>query len=88
MHRDAREERPGRAGRRDDVRRPGKGSAIAYDLIRAKVPKLVDDRVLYPDIETVRYLSENCTILDGVEAELGLLTLAPDTDLPKPSVPA
>ncbi len=69
-------------------RRPGKGTSIAYDLIRTKVPKLVDDRVLYPDIETIRRMVEECTILDAVEAELGPLALARDMDLPRPNVPA
>ncbi|MHC4235582.1 MAG: histidine ammonia-lyase, partial [Planctomycetota bacterium] len=71
-----------------DGRRPGKGTAIAYDLIRSKVPKLVDDRVLWPDIEEIRKLIEANAILDAVEAEIGPLTLARDVELPKPNVPA
>ena len=69
-------------------RRPGKGTGVAYDLIRSKVPPLVNDRVLYPDIEHVRRMVEDCTILDAVEAEVGPLVLARDMDLPKPNVPA
>jgi histidine ammonia-lyase len=69
-------------------RRPGKGTAVAYDLIRSKVPKLVDDRVLHPDIEAIRQMVEDCSILDAVEAEIGSLKLARDMDLPKPNVPA
>ena len=69
-------------------RRPGKGTAIAYDLIRSKVPKLVDDRVLHPDIEAIRRMVEDCSILDAVEAEIGPLKLAREMDLPKPNVPA
>ncbi len=69
-------------------RRPGKGTAIAYDLIRQKVSKLQDDRVLYPDIEAIRAMVEDCAILDAVEAEVGPLLLARDMDLPQPNVPA
>jgi histidine ammonia-lyase len=71
-----------------DGRKPGKGTSVAYDVIRSKVPKLVDDRVLYPDIEAIRLLLEDCSILDAVEAKIGPLSLARDMDLPKPNVPA
>ncbi|MCK4658301.1 MAG: histidine ammonia-lyase [Phycisphaerae bacterium] len=67
-------------------RRPGKGTGAAYDVIRSKVPRLVDDRVLYPDIEHIRLMVEDCTILDAVEAEIGPLLLSRDMDLPKPNV--
>ena len=46
-------------------RRPGKGTGIAYDMIREKVPFLKDDRVLYPDIEAIRLMVEDCSILDA-----------------------
>ena len=69
-------------------RRPGKGTGIAYDLIRTKVPKLVDDRVLYPDIEAIRQMVEDCAIVEAVEAEIGPLALARDVDTPQPNVPA
>jgi len=70
-------------------RKPGKGTRVAYDLIRSKVPALKDDRVLHPDIEAIRKMVEDCTILDAVEAAVGPLKLARDmTDLPKPNVPA
>ncbi|MEW6250164.1 MAG: histidine ammonia-lyase [Planctomycetota bacterium] len=67
-------------------RRPGRGTAIAYDLIREKVPFMVDDRVLYPDIEAVRQLIESNTILAAVEQEVGPLLLARDVELPRPNV--
>jgi len=54
-------------------KQPGKGTKIAYDIIREKVPFLEDDRVLWPDIEAIRLLVESNTILDAVEAELGPL---------------
>ncbi len=69
-------------------RRPGRGTKIAYNLIRKKVPKLVDDRVLHPDIEAIRQMVEDCSILDAVESEIGPLKLARDMDLPVPNVPA
>ena len=71
-----------------DGRRPGRGTGVAYDLIRTKVPRLVDDRVLWPDIEEIRKLVESNAIVDAVEKELGPLALARDmTDLPRPNVP-
>ncbi len=70
-------------------RKPGKGTRVAYDLIRSKVPPLKDDRVLHPDIEAIRKMVEDCSILDAVEVKIGPLKLARDmTDLPKPNVPA
>lgn len=69
-------------------RRPGKGTGIAYDVIRSKVPRLENDRVLYPDIENIRKLIADNAILDAVEAELGPLALARNIDLPGPNVPA
>jgi histidine ammonia-lyase len=69
-------------------KRPGKGTGIAYSLIRSKVPTLKDDRVLYPDIEAIRQLVESNAILDAVEKEIGPLLLARDVqDLPRPNVP-
>jgi len=62
-------------------RRPGKGTAVAYDLIREKVPPLKNDRVLYPDIEAIRQMVEDCSILEAVEAEVGPITLARDVEL-------
>lgn len=62
-------------------KRPGKATGIAYDIIRKKVPPLVDDRVLYPDIEAIRLLIESNEILNAVEAEIGQLQLARDLEL-------
>ncbi|MCK4872340.1 MAG: histidine ammonia-lyase [Phycisphaerales bacterium] len=71
-----------------DGRKPGKGTNIAYEIIRSKVPPLVNDRVLYPDIEAIRQLVEDNTILDAVEAALGPVKLSSDmTDLPTPGIP-
>jgi histidine ammonia-lyase len=69
-------------------RKPGRGTKIAYDIIRQHVPPLVDDRVMYNDIEAICKLVESDEILDAVEAEVGPLKLARDmTDLPTPNVP-
>jgi histidine ammonia-lyase len=68
-------------------RRPGRGTAVAYNVIRTKVPRLVDDRVLHPDIEAIRQLVEDGAILEAVEAEIGPLKLARDVELPRPNVP-
>jgi histidine ammonia-lyase len=69
-------------------RKPGRGTKIAYDIIRRHVPPLVDDRVMYNDIEAICKLVESDEILDAVEAEVGPLKLARDmTDLPTPNVP-
>lgn len=68
-------------------KKPGRGTRIAYELIREKVPFMQDDRVMYPDIEAIRQLIASDTILDAVEKELGPLFLARDmTDLPQPNV--
>ncbi len=67
-------------------KRPGKGTAIAYDLIRERVPHLEDDRVLYPDIEAIRQLIESNELLTAVESAVGPLTCARDVDLPMPNV--
>jgi histidine ammonia-lyase len=68
---------------------PGKGTSVAYEVIRSKVPRLKDDRVLYPDIEAIRQMVEDCSIVDAVEAKVGPLKLARDMkDLPRPLVPA
>ena len=67
-------------------KRPGKGTAVAHDLIREKVPFMENDRVLHPDIEAVRQLVESNTILDAVEKTVGPLLLARDVELPGPNV--
>ena len=68
-------------------KKPGRGTRIAYDLIREKVSFMKDDRVLYPDIEAIRQLIESNTILDAIENGLGPLQMARDVELPGPNVP-
>ena len=55
--------------------RPGKGTKVAYDVIRQHVSFLEKDRVLYPDINKIAELVRNCTILNAVESEIGELPL-------------
>jgi histidine ammonia-lyase len=55
--------------------RPGRGTRIAYDIIRQHVSFLEKDRVLYPDINKIAELVRNSTILNAVESELGELPL-------------
>ncbi|MCC7382621.1 MAG: histidine ammonia-lyase [Deltaproteobacteria bacterium] len=52
---------------------PGRGAAAAHRAIRARVPKLEEDRVLYPDIEAVSGLIEGGALRAAVEAEVGPL---------------
>jgi histidine ammonia-lyase len=59
-------------------KKPGKGTGIAYKLIREKVPFLEDDRVLWPDIEAIRLMVADNTILAAVEKEIGPLQIARD----------
>lgn len=51
----------------------GKGTKVAYSLIREKVEKLVDDRVMYLDINKIYDLVKSHTIIDAVEKEVGSL---------------
>ncbi|MBM3325052.1 MAG: histidine ammonia-lyase [Calditrichaeota bacterium] len=55
--------------------KPGKGTRVAYEVIREHVPHLENDRVLYPDINNIAALVRNSTILNAVEKEIGELSL-------------
>jgi histidine ammonia-lyase len=55
--------------------KPGRGTRIAYDVIRQHVSFLEKDRVLYPDINKIAELVRGNAILDAVEAEIGELRL-------------
>lgn len=52
---------------------PGRGTAAAYNAIREFVPRLDQDRVLYPDIESLTELIVSGRLLARVEAEIGEL---------------
>lgn len=55
--------------------KPGKGTRIAYEIIREHVPHLENDRVLYPDINKIAALIRGNIILKAVEDELGEIPL-------------
>lgn len=55
--------------------RPGKGTRIAYDIIREHVPYLESDRILYPDINIIAELVRENTILKTVEEQIGELSI-------------
>jgi histidine ammonia-lyase len=61
-----------------DFRRPhkgGVGTEAAYKVIRNKVTRLVDDRPLYPDIDTLTELVRDKPLVNAVEKEIGELKL-------------
>jgi len=55
--------------------KPGRGTRVAYDVIRQHVDHLENDRVLYPDINKIAELIRNETVLKAVETEVGELPL-------------
>ncbi len=54
----------------DDAAAQGDGTAVAYALIREKVPFLDRDRALSPLIEEVRKLVADGVIKEEVEAQV------------------
>jgi len=61
-----------------DFKRPlkgGNGTEAAYQVIRSKLEKLVDDRPLYPDIEIVTDLVRDGSIVEAVEEAVGEIKL-------------
>lgn len=50
----------------------GEGTAVAYDLIRKRVPFLQEDTVLATPIEAIRQLVASGSIKEAVEVHLGL----------------
>ena len=53
--------------------KPGEGTQAAYEVIRGKVSRLDEDRVLSTDIEAVKKLMKSGEILAVVEARVGEL---------------
>jgi histidine ammonia-lyase len=57
-----------------DFRRPlraGRGAAAAHDRLRAEVPRLVEDRLMGPDLEAARRLVATGALVDAAAAALG-----------------
>jgi len=48
----------------------GRGTAVAYELIRSRVPFIERDTVMYPHIETVRELVRSGELVRAVEQQL------------------
>jgi len=59
--------------RRDKGRRLGKGTQVAYDLIRSVADVVTDDRELHLDFKKVAALIDANRIVEAVEAEIGEL---------------
>jgi len=53
--------------------KPGEGTRAAYEVIREALPHLEVDRVLSPDIDTMRELMRSGGILAAVEQRIGRL---------------
>jgi len=53
--------------------KPGRGTEVAWRVIRTVVPKLDQDRILAEDIEKVKKLIEEGEIIRGIEEKIGEL---------------
>jgi histidine ammonia-lyase len=53
--------------------RPGAGVAATYEALRVRLPGLAEDRPLAPEIETVRALVLDGTLLAAAEGAVGRL---------------
>ncbi len=56
-----------------DPEKLSKGTREAYKIIRAQIPRLREDRVMYPDIEKSIQMVRDNSILNAVEAAVGKL---------------
>ena len=56
--------------------KPGKGTGAVYDLVRQHVTRLVDDRVLYPDVIKCGELVWSGEIVKAVESEIGEIDIS------------
>ncbi len=56
--------------------KPGKGTKVAYEVIRKYVEHLEEDRVLYPDVIKCGELVWSGEVLDAVEAEIGEIDIS------------
>lgn len=55
--------------------KPGKGTQVAYDLIREVVPFLEDDRPMVYDIDNIIALIESNKMVDQIESAVGEISL-------------
>jgi histidine ammonia-lyase len=53
--------------------KPGSGTLVAYEAVRAEVPHLEKDRIIARDIETMRGLMRSGTLIESVENRVGVL---------------
>lgn len=53
--------------------KPGRGAYVAYRLIRRHVPPISGDREFWRDVERIKILIENGSLLKAVEKEIGPL---------------
>ncbi len=56
-----------------ETKKLGKGSKVAYELIRSKVKKVEKDRVLYTDMEKINKIIKNGELVTKVEKSIGEL---------------
>lgn len=54
---------------------PGKGTQAAYKAIRRKLKRLIDDRVLYPDIDIATAMVRSGEVVEAVEKVVGKIKL-------------
>lgn len=57
----------------DEILSPGKGTKIAYDLLRKQVPPMLKDRIVSPDLNAIAALVESGNIRESIEKKLGKL---------------
>jgi histidine ammonia-lyase len=55
--------------------RPGRGTRVAHEQIRAAVPTYLRDRIVAPDIEKIAQLIRGWTLLEAVERAIGPIRL-------------
>ncbi|HEX7041940.1 MAG TPA: histidine ammonia-lyase [Patescibacteria group bacterium] len=63
-------------------KKPGKGILAAYNLIRSKVPYLKKDKVIYKDLEKIKEMVRDGSLLKAVEKAVGPLEEPDDYERP------
>ena len=51
----------------------GKGTQIAYNVIREKIPTLKEDKIMYKDLNTCEDIVKSNIIVNKIEEEMGKL---------------